>query len=378
MQRITKLIIKRHQEVNAQRLEAQDMERLESMFAAMNSGDSRARPSKYWIELNRMNLAQLQQHGYENFKRTIALNYFTFVRILPWDSQIIFLLRHLPPSVNFDCLWRAFSAPKHDFFSAFNWIQSRLYNFLTLASWEYSRKAVRDPSLLALREPAEGNPAHITDRSGALISQDLANSIIEISAMNLSLRPGSVVLELGAGYGRDAYAILATNPGIKYVIVDIAPALWVAETYLRHEFPGLRIFCYRDFEHFADIEKDFLECDIAFFLSPQISLLPNELADLVINISSLHEMRLEQIGFYLSHFDRLLKDGGSFYFKQWKRGVVPFEDVVIHQRDYPIPRNWIRDLSREAPIQSKFFEERYKKAAKSSGVTESPKHESRA
>jgi SAM-dependent methyltransferase len=174
--------------------------------------------------------------------------------------------------------------------------------------------------------------------------------------------PGSVVLELGAGYGRDAYAILATNPGIKYVIVDIAPALWVAESYLRHEFPNLRIFCYRDFEHFADIEKDFLECDIAFFLSTQISRLPNGLADLVINVSSLHEMRLEQIGFYLSQFDRLLKEGRSFYFKQWKRGAVPFENVVIRQRDYP---NWTRDLSREAPIQSKFFDERYRKAPKS-------------
>ena len=367
MQRITKLIIKRNQEVDAQRLAAQDLERLESMFAAMKSGDSRARPSKYWIELNRMNLAQLQQHGYENFKRTIALNYFTFVRILPWDSQIIFLLRHLPLPVSFDCLWRAFSAPKHDYFSAFNWIQSVLYNFLTLASWEYSRKAVRDPNLLALREPTEGNPAHITDRSGTLISQDLANSVIEISAMNLSLRPGSVALELGAGYGRDAHAILATNPGIKYVIVDIAPALWVAEKYLRNQFPDLRILCYRDFGHFADIEKDFLECDIAFFLSTQISQLPDGLADLVINVSSLHEMRLEQIGFYLSQFDRLLKEGGTFYFKQWKCGALPFEDVVIHQRDYPIPINWTCDLSREAPIQSRFFEERYIKSAKSNG-----------
>ena len=367
VQRITKLIIKRHQEADAQRLEAQDLERLESMFAAVDSGDSRARPSKYWIELNRMNLAQLKQHGYENFKRTIALNYFTFVRILPWDSQIIFLLRHLPLPVSFDCLRRAFSAPKHDYFSAFNWTQSLFYNFLTLASWEYSRKAVRDPKLLALREPAEGNPALITDRSGALISQDLANSIIEVSAMNLSLRPGSVALELGAGYGRDAHAILATNPGIKYVIVDIAPALWVAEKYLRNQFPLLRMFCYRDFEHFADIEKDFLECDIAFFLSTQIGRLPDGLADLVVNVSSLHEMRLEQIGFYLSQFDRLLKEGGTFYLKQWKRGAVPFEDVVIHQRDYPIPGNWACDMSREAPIQSRFFEGRYRKFAKSSG-----------
>jgi hypothetical protein len=64
---------------------------------------------------------------------------------------------------------------------------------------------------------------------------------------------------------------------------------------LRHicEFPDLRFFCYGDFEHFADIEKDFLACHIAFFLSTQISQLPDGLAELVINVSSLHEMRLE-------------------------------------------------------------------------------------
>lgn len=355
---------KRNQDVGAPRLSTQDLERLESMFAAMNSGDGRARPSKYWIELNRMNLAQLRQHGYENFKRTIALNYFTFVRILPWDPQIIFLLRQLPMHVVLDCAWRAFSAPKHEYFTAFDWIHGLLYNFLTLASWEYSRRMVLDPKLLALREPSEGNPSLITDRFGALISQDLANSILEISAMNLSLRPGSVALELGAGYGRDAHAILATNPGIKYVIVDIAPALWVAETYLRHEFPDLRLFCYREFAQFSDIETDFLACDIAFFLSTQIAQLPDGLAELIINVSSLHEMRLEQIGFYFTQFDRLLLEGGTFYFKQWKRGVVPFEDVVIHQADYPIPKNWTLELSREAPIQSKFFEERYKKSEK--------------
>jgi predicted DCC family thiol-disulfide oxidoreductase YuxK len=110
MRWITKLFKKRNQEVASPRLRTQDVERLEFMFAAVNSGDGRARPSKYWIEPNRMNLAQLQQHGYENFNRTIALNYFTFVRILPWDSQIIFLLRRLPLPVSLDCAWRAFGS----------------------------------------------------------------------------------------------------------------------------------------------------------------------------------------------------------------------------------------------------------------------------
>jgi putative sugar O-methyltransferase len=181
--------------------------------------------------------------------------------------------------------------------------------------------------------------------------------------MGASLASGSVVIELGAGYGRDAYAILATTPNVKYVIVDIPPALWVAETYLRHQFPGRRIFPYRAFTEFSEIEAEFLECDIAFFLSTQITLLPAGIADLGMNISSLHEMRLGQIAFYLSQFDRLLKDEGVFYLKQWKRAVVPFENTVIRQEDYPIPASWRCELSREAPIQTRFFEARYRKSA---------------
>lgn len=259
------------------------------------------------------------------------------------------------------CLKRALYARRHDYFSAFNWIQSLLYNFLTLASWEYTRGMVSEAALLALREPEDGNPAAVHDQSGALISQDLANSILEVSTMGGDLAPGSVVLELGAGYGRDAYVLLATRPGIKYVIIDIPPALWVAETYLRRQFPDRRIFGYREFANFGDIEREFRDSDIAFFLSTQIASLPDGLADLAVNISSLHEMRLEQIAFYFSQFDRLLKVGGLFYFKQWKRGAVPFENVIIREGDYPIPASWRCELSRQAPIQSRFFEARYRK-----------------
>jgi putative sugar O-methyltransferase len=361
--RVKELIIRRQQAADARRLAAADVERLDTMFASIESGDVRARPSKYWVELNKMNVAQLQQHGFENFKRTIALNYFTFVRILPWDAQFRFLLKQLPLRTSLACLKKALFARKHDYFSSFNWIQSLLYNFLTLASWEYTRGAVSDPSLLALREPQEGHPAAIFDSSGELISQDLASSILEISSMGANLAPGSVVLELGAGYGRDAYALLATQPGVKYVIIDIPPALWVAETYLSRQFPKLRVFKYREFARFEEVQCEFAECDIAFFLSTQIASLPDGLADLAVNISSLHEMRPEQIAFYLAQFDRLLKVGGLFYFKQWKRGAVLFENVVIHQEDYPIPASWRCELSREAPIQTRFFEARYRKAS---------------
>jgi putative sugar O-methyltransferase len=358
---ITERLFRRKHDSNVRKLSADEAERLNAMFQSVEAGDPRARPSKCWVDLNKMNMTQLQEHGYENFKRTIALNYFTFARILPWDAQFRFLLRKLPLRRSLNCLKRALFARKHEYFSAFNWIQSLQYNFLTMASWEYAMGVVSDPALLALHEPPDGNPATIHDESGELISQDLANSILEISAIDPTLAAGSVVLELGAGYGRDAWAMLATKRDFKYVIVDIPPALWVAENYLRRQFPGRRIFGYREFASFADIESEFRECDIAFFLSTQIASLPDGLADLAVNISSLHEMRPEQIAFYFSQFDRLLKDGGRFYFKQWKRALVPLENVVVRQEDYPIPASWCCEFSREAPIQTKFFEARYRK-----------------
>ena len=36
-------------------------------------------PSRYWVELNNKNLQQLAESGYENFKRTVARNYFTWI-----------------------------------------------------------------------------------------------------------------------------------------------------------------------------------------------------------------------------------------------------------------------------------------------------------
>ena len=362
--KIKELLIKRHQEAAGRRLAPADVERLAVMVSAVESGDVRARPSKYWAELNKMNLAQLQEHGYENFKRTIALNYFTFARILPWDAQFRFLLRRLTLPASLSCVIKALFGRKHDYFSSFNWIQSLLYNFLTLASWEFTRHAVTDADLLALREPEDGNPATIYDHSGALISQDLASSILEISSMGASFAPGTVVLELGAGYGRNAYAILAAKPGVKYIIIDIAPALWVAETYLGRQFPNLRIFRFREFACFEDVASEFRDSDVAFFLSTQIAKLPVGLADLAINISSLHEMHPDQIEFYFSQFDRLLKNGGLFYFKQWKHTAVLFENVVIRQEDYPIPAGWLPELSRQAPLQTRFFEARYRKSAR--------------
>jgi putative sugar O-methyltransferase len=196
------------------------------------------------------------------------------------------------------------------------------------------------------------------------VSQDLANSLLEFESIHAIVPPSEklTVLELGAGYGRDAYVMLKLRPNVKYVIVDIPPALWVAERYLSEVFPETNMFRARSFEHFDQIADDFARADIVFLLSTQLSLLPPGSIDVALNISSLHEMRKEQIAYYCECFDRILKSGGHFYLKQWKRAAVLFEGVTLAEEDYPIPHSWNKVFSRTARVQTKFFEALYQKA----------------
>ena len=99
--------------------------------------------------------------------------------------------------------------------------------------------------------------------------------------------------ELGAGYDRNAHVLLSLLPGVRYVVIDIPPALYVAQRYLPSVFPDRKVFTWRTFESYPEIQSEFEHADLAFLLPSQIEMLPDGLFDLFVNISSLHEMRLE-------------------------------------------------------------------------------------
>ena len=340
-------------------LSQQEIDRLDLIFSTLATGNLIFRPSKYWEELNRMNVEQLKAWGYENFKRTAALNYFTFVRLLPWDAQIRFLLRNLPLHETLVCVGRGIASRRHQ---TLNIIESLSYNLLTHALWAYVSRCELAPQLLALEEPLEGNPPLIYDEKRRPKSQDLINSILEFDSVTKGIgdeRRIRSILEIGAGYGRSAYVFCKMLPEVKYLIVDIPPALWVSERYLRSIFPDRQAFAFRPFERFEEIAEEFEQSSLAFFLPSQIELLPNRIADLVLNISSLHEMKQNQINFYMAQIDRLLTDRGYFYTKQWKVSKHLFADITIREQDYPIPAGWVTVFHRNARVQAKFFEALY-------------------
>lgn len=327
---------------------------LNEMFESLLSLRTRKEilPSKYWVELNKKNLEQLEKYGYENFKKTIALNYFTWL-VQPADEQIRYLIKNLPVSSVVKNVFRALRSRKHEHFS---WKQSLYYNFLTYMIWDYVSRNDNEHILDKLYEPNEGNPPAVY-LSKELISQDLANSVLEFKSIMSSIVDKSsiqTIMELGAGYGRTAFVFLNIIPDLRYIIVDIPPALYLSQRYLSDQFQQKKIFKFKIFNDYSEIQEELDSSNIAFFLPNQLDLLPEKMVDIFINISSLHEMRFDQIEYYFNSIDRLTKK--HFYFKQWKKSVIPFENITIEESDYPVRKQWSQIYWRECKVQTYFFE----------------------
>jgi putative sugar O-methyltransferase len=240
------------------------------------------------------------------------------------------------------------------------------YNTLTNLLWDYVKKNDSEGLLERLSEPREGNPPEVM-RNGRLISQDLANSVLEYEAIlhpDLDRREVRTILELGPGYGRTAYVFLTLQPGCRYILVDIPPALYVAQRYLSAVFEDRKIFPFRPFDSFDQVRDEFAAADLIFLTPNQLELLPDKSVDLFINISSLHEMRMDQIRYYFGEIDRLARR--YFYFKQWKETIIPFENEAITEADYPIPEHWRLINRQQCKVQTYFFEALYELPDKAS------------
>jgi hypothetical protein len=113
-------------------------------------------------------------------------------------------------------------------------------------------------------------------------------------------------------------------------------------------FPDKRIYSFKENIDIEEIHNS----DIIFLMPHQIYQLPDKIFDLFLTISTLHEMRLDQIGNYLRLMKKLTS--GYFYSKQWYNCPMPFEGITITQDDYVVPGYCI--LNRTAYPQVGFFE----------------------
>ena len=224
-----------------------------------------------------------------------------------------------------DEAWRGVTWPRRE-----RW----LYAFAVRLVWEYARR--HDTlGITRLDEPTLGDPLPVRWR-GRLISQDLANSALEASAVarGLAGEKSTSILEIGPGYGRLGHALLSAFPSATYTAVDIEPARTVSEWYLTRLFPTRRLR----------------------FLTPaQAAELPAGSISLALSVSSLQEMTPDQVASYLRLLDRIAA-GGLVYLKQWTEWRNPADGVTLRFADYPFPARWEACFDEPAPVQTQFHQ----------------------
>jgi putative sugar O-methyltransferase len=213
--------------------------------------------------------------------------------------------------------------------------------------WEYA--VSQDTSgVTSLSEPLLGGPFPVHAK-GRLISQDLANTALEVSALQAGLdgRSPRHFLEVGAGYGRMAYALLSSYPEASYTIIDIEPAIEISRWYLSQIFAPERLR----------------------FLSPdEAKLLDAGSADVALSISSLQEMTPQQVEYYLRLFDQVA-EGGMVFLKQWEVWTNPVDNMTMRFDEYPIPDRWVSVARSQAPVQTRFVQQAWRVPAPIAGPT---------
>lgn len=332
-------------------------EELKSMFECLSTGNAAYLPSKFWEMLNKRNLGQLDDEGIGNFKRTIAQNYFTWV-VGVLDPQFRYLIRTTKTTDWPRLLKGAFTTDSSSSIPRMRQFELTLF---TRMLWILAERMDTLGLMAGMEEPPIGNPFKI-HLGGKLISQDLANSLLEFYSIREVFSPPPnerfTIAELGAGYGRTAHVFLRAFPRCRYIIVDIPPALYVAQNYLTRIFPERKAFRFRPFQEIGEVITEMNLSDMVFLLPHQAEMLEKNSVRLFINISSLHEMTRDQIILYLKLIDRLTD--GFFYTKQWRVSINSEDGISIRHEDYPIPATWEKLYLRTPKVQVSFFEAMYR------------------
>lgn len=308
--------------------------------------------SNFWNDFNKLNIEQLSTLGFDNFKQTVAGNYFIWKVSI--DHPYAMNLKSLVPNLSVVFPSEELSR-RHALWTAG---ESYNYNVITMYFLNYMLNNGWSSHIDQLEEPLVGNPPYNLYK-GKRVSQDIFNSLLEYLsvAYHCPMEKISTIIEVGAGYGRTAFCFLTFNPDKKYVIVDFPPALYISQTYLSKVFPNKTVMKFRPFSDFAEVAEEYVNADIVFITPDQLSKIPNQSADLFLAIDCLHEMKGERVAHYFNEAERL---STYFYYKCWVKTFVGPDNVHHTEDSYPVRKYWTEIFKQNCQIPSGFFHAFYK------------------
>lgn len=201
-----------------------------------------------------------------------------------------------------------------------------------------------------------------------LLTQDKLNSILEfinIKKILDNIESSSLnILEIGAGSGRTTETVISLldeNKKIKYVIVDIPPALYINFLRMKNNYPNKKIALALNADSDTSLEKIYNESDIILILPHQLNFFKTKNFDISIAIDCLHEMDKKIIKFYMDAVDRV---SNYLYYKVWNETHVPYAfNNFLSAKDkksYQIKGSWKLILNEKSTFPSNYSEFGYK------------------
>ena len=199
---------------------------------------------------------------------------------------------------------------------------------------------------------------------GCNVSQDSLNSLYEyekiLKIIDKLKNKKNFILEIGSGSGRTAQTVLLLKEKIKYVIVDIPPALYISYSNTKKLFPNKKIFlAYK--KNQKELMNEINKNDVTYIFPHQIEMLPEKMFDISIAIDCLHEMEEKIVKKYMLNFERV---SNSLYFKVWENATLPnsfFKNYSVHnENDYFVKKSWKKIFKEKCVFPSNYYQLGYK------------------
>jgi len=321
----------------------ENAERRAAIAAARASleSDSFFKPSRFWDQICAKHERLLDQFGIDNFKRSVAHQYQNWLIHSTQDIQWRRLLeiwkanRTWQPVLNTvegadDAGWTIHPP----FYPLSSPTSMAIYKLAVGILWEHALAKDHFGFLKHFEESTIGNPIRIR-RNGRLISQDAAHSARELNTLfqeaSITRDECLTFAELGAGHGRLA-EMIGRFTNSRYFIFDIPPALAVSQWYVQQLFPSERIFRFREFSSWGEVESEVNSSRFGFFTPNQLKYLSHKSVDVFINLCSLMEMRREQISWFLDRIGQITRH--CFMSKQYYTWKNIADGIVVTKSDF--------------------------------------------
>jgi|TARA_B100001093_G_scaffold410510_1_gene399798 putative sugar O-methyltransferase len=170
----------------------------------------------------------------------------------------------------------------------------------------------------------------------SLLELEKIEKLINISQNNLN------ILEFGAGYGRTANLFLSLAKNLKYVVVDIPPAISISHNELKRIYKDKKFYLAIDVKSKDEMSNIIDKNDVIFIFPHQLKYLNKNFFDISIMIGITLEMDPKIVKKYMSYVNILSK---SLYMKVFKYAGLPFSFYKFYKFDekehYFIDKNWV-------------------------------------